>query len=86
MFAALESVLEVLPVSRAWTSIVLEGDVRAAGDDFEVLENPCRHAFTDKVDESEQLGLWQNDEAWHGSLGSKGFPANGCASVLRSYA
>ena len=62
-FAALEAVLEVLPVSRAWTGIALEGDVRAAGDDFEVLENLRRLAYTDKVDRPKQLEFWTKDEA-----------------------
>ena len=62
-FASLEAVLEVLPVSRAWTGIALQGDVRAAGDDFEVLENLRRLAYTEHVDEPEQLKLWQDDEA-----------------------
>ena len=62
-FAAFEAVLEVLPVSRAWTGIALKGDVAAAGEDFEVLENLRRLAFTDKVDRPEQLKFWPEDEA-----------------------
>ena len=62
-FAALEAVLEVLPVSRAWTGIALEGDLRSAGDDFEVLENLRRLAYTDQVDRPKQLKFWQDEEA-----------------------
>lgn len=62
-FAAFEAVLEVLPVSRAWTDIPLEGDVKAAGEDFEVLENLRRLAYTDKVDRPKQLGFWTKDGA-----------------------
>ena len=61
-FAALEAVLEVLPVSRAYTGIALEGEVEASGGDFEVLYNLTRLAYNDKVDEPEQLKLWQDDD------------------------
>ena len=60
--ASLEAVLEVLPVSRAFTGIELEGDVAASGSDFEVLYNLSRLAFSDRVDEPEQLKLWKDDE------------------------
>ena len=63
MFAALESLLEVLPVSRSRIGIVLEGDVRAVGDAVEVRENLRCLAFTDKVEEPDQLRLRQTDEA-----------------------
>jgi len=59
-FAALEAVLEVLPVSKAFTGIELEGDVAAQGSDFEVLENLRRLAFSDQVDEPRQLELWKD--------------------------
>ena len=62
-FAALEAVLEVLPVSRAYTGIALEGEVEAAGDDFEALYNLARLAFADEIDEPEQLKLWRGEEA-----------------------
>ncbi len=62
-FVALEAVLEVLPVSRAWTDIPLQGDVRAAGDDFEVLENLRRLAYSDKVDRPKQLEFWTKEGA-----------------------
>ena len=60
-FAALEAVLEVLPVSRTWTGIDLEGETEAAGDDFEVLYNLARLAYRDQIDEPEQLKLWRDD-------------------------
>ena len=59
-FAALEAVLEVLPVSRAFTGIDLEGEAEAAGDDFEALYNLARLAFRDEIDEPEQLKLWRD--------------------------
>ena len=61
-FAALEAVLEVLPVSSTWTGIALEGEIAAAGDDFEVLYNLARLAFADEIDEPEQLKLWRGEE------------------------
>ena len=61
-FAALEAVLEVLPVSSTWTGIALEGEVAAAGDDFEALYNLARLAFADEIDEPEQLKLWRGEE------------------------
>ena len=60
-FAALEAVLEVLPVSRTWTGIDLEGETEAAGDDFEALYNLARLAYRDQIDEPEQLKLWRDD-------------------------
>ena len=62
-FAALEAVLEVLPVSRTYTGIALEGEVQAAGDDFEALYSLARLAFADEIDEPEQLKLWRGEEA-----------------------
>ncbi len=61
-FAALEAVLEVLPVSRTFTGIDLEGDAAASGSDFEALYNLTRLAYGEHVDEPEQLGLWRDDE------------------------
>jgi adenine-specific DNA methylase len=60
-FAALEAVLEVLPVSAAFTGIELDGDVAAAGSDFEVLENLRKLAFTEHVDAPQQLEIWRNE-------------------------
>ncbi len=61
-FAALEAVLEVLPVSRAFSGIELEGEVAGSGSDFEALYNLARLAFSDEIDEPEQLRLWQDDD------------------------
>jgi putative DNA methylase len=58
-FAALEAVLEVLPVSKAFSGIDLEGDLAAAGSDFEALESLRKLAFTEQVDPPKQLELWQ---------------------------
>ena len=61
-FAALEAVLEVLPVSEAFTGIELEGEVAASGSDFEALYNLTRLAYGDEIDEPGQLKLWQDDD------------------------
>ena len=58
--AALEAVLEVLPPSKRWTNITLEGDVAAAGNDFEALYDLFRLAYSDRINEPEQLKLWQD--------------------------
>ena len=60
--AALEATLEVLPPSKRWTNIAIEGDVKAAGDDFEALYDLYRLAYSDKIDEPAQLKLWQEAE------------------------
>ncbi len=60
-FAALEAVQEVLPVSRAFTGIALEGDAAASGSDFEVLYKLSRLAYSDRVNEPEQLKFWRDD-------------------------
>ena len=62
-FTALEAILEVLPVSKAFTGIELEGNVAAAGSDFEDLYNLVRLAYGDEIDEPGQLKLWQDDGA-----------------------
>ena len=62
-FAALEAVLEVLPVSKAFTGIELEGDTAASGSDFEALYNLARLAYGDEIDEPEQLRFWQEENA-----------------------
>ena len=59
--AALEAVLEVLPVSASITGFALPMGLAAAGTDFEVLENLRRLAFSDRVNEPEQLKLWRDD-------------------------
>ena len=60
-FAAFEAVLEVLPLSQSFTSVALGGDAAAAGNDFEALYNLYRLAYRDRIDEPEQLKLWQDD-------------------------
>ena len=60
-FAALEAVLEILPMSKAYTGIELEGAVAAAGSDFEALYNLTRLAYGDDIDEPQQLTLLQDD-------------------------
>ncbi len=62
-FAALEAALEVLPVSKSFSGVDLEGDLAAAGSDFEALENLRRLAFTQQVDEPKQLDLWKDTDA-----------------------
>ena len=61
--AALEAVLEVLPPSKRWTNISLEGDVAAAGNDFEALYDLFRLAYSDKIDEPAQLKLWEDGDS-----------------------
>ena len=60
-FAALEAVLEVLPISTKHTGVQLEGDLAASGSDFEVLYDLYRLAYSDKIDEPEQLKIWRDD-------------------------
>ena len=60
-FAAFEAVLEVLPLSQNFTSVVLGSDAAAAGNDFEALYNLYRLAYRDRIDEPEQLKFWQDD-------------------------
>lgn len=55
---ALALVLEVLPVGRSFSGVVLEGDVAAAAGDFEALENLRRLALSDDVPAPKQLELW----------------------------
>ena len=52
--------LEVLPPSKRWTSITLEDDVAAAGNDFEALHDLFRLAYSDRIDEPAQLRLWHD--------------------------
>ena len=59
-FAALEAVLEVLPMSPSITGIRLTGDAAAAGDDFEALYTLSRLAYSDQVAEPDQLTLWRS--------------------------
>ena len=59
--AALEAVLEVLPLSGAFTGVALKGEIGASGNDFEALYNLRRFAFADQIDEPEQLAIWRQD-------------------------
>ena len=59
---ALEAVLEILPVSSAFSGIELTGDVAAAGSDFEALYGLVRLAYRDRIDEPAQLKLWRDDD------------------------
>jgi putative DNA methylase len=62
-FSALEAVLEVLPVGKAFSGIDLEGDLGAASGDFEALENLRKLAFSEQVDAPKQLELWAEETA-----------------------
>ena len=54
---SLEAVLEVLPVSRAFTGIELAGSAAPSGSDFEALYGLVRLAYGDRIDEPAQLKL-----------------------------
>ena len=58
--AAFEAVLEVLPVSATFTGVALKGEIAASSNDFEALYNLRRFAFADRIDEPEQLAIWQS--------------------------
>lgn len=60
---ALTYVLEVLPPSRTFSGIALDGDLAAASNDFEALENLRRLALSDRVPEPEQLKLFAEEVA-----------------------
>ena len=60
-FAALEAVLEILPPSKTFTGIALEGAVESSGSDFEALYNLYRLAYDDRIDEPDQLRLWREE-------------------------
>ncbi len=61
--AALEAVLEVLPVTSHWTKVELPSEAAPAGDDFDALYHLMRLEYSDRIDEPEQLKLWQDDAA-----------------------
>lgn len=63
---ALQAVLEVLPVSANFSKIELTPALSGFGGDFEALENLRRLAFTEHVDEPEQLQLWKETEVAEG--------------------
>jgi len=60
---ALEAVLEVLPPGKQFTGFEPDEAVAPAANDFEILENLRRLAFSEKVDEPKQLELWRNEPA-----------------------
>ena len=55
-----QAVLEVLPVSSTFTGFVEEGLVGEAANDFDAIERLRRLAFSDRVEEPEQLRLWKD--------------------------
>lgn len=60
---ALEAVLEVLPVGKAWSGFDLPDAAIGAGADFDALENLRRLALSEKVAEPEQLKMWLEETA-----------------------
>ncbi len=60
-FVALEALLEVLPPSAKFTGTERAGDVAGAASDFEALYGLYRLAYTEQIDEPEQLALWRED-------------------------
>ena len=56
--AALEAVLEVLPPSSNHTKMDLKGDMASASGDFDALFNIYRLRFSDKIDDPNQLKLY----------------------------
>jgi adenine-specific DNA methylase len=60
-FAALEAVLEVLPPSKTFSGVDLDGDLALAASDFEALEKLRRLAFTEHVDAPDQLNLFKEE-------------------------
>ena len=58
---ALEAVLEVLPVGKAYAGLDLPDAAQGAGTDFDALENLRRLAFAEQVDEPKQLAIWQDE-------------------------
>ena len=83
-FAALEAVLEVLPVSKAFSGIDLEGDVAEFGSDFEALENLRKLAFAADVDEPQQLQLWKEEAEAAAGLQNEAALADQLASAEHS--
>jgi adenine-specific DNA methylase len=83
-FAALEAVLEVLPVSKAFSGIDLEGDVAEFGSDFEALENLRKLAFAADVDEPQQLQLWKEEAEAAGGLQNEAAVADQLAGAAHS--
>jgi adenine-specific DNA methylase len=59
--AAMQAILEVLPVGTAFSGVDLPDDVVGAGNDFEALEKLRRLAFADQVESPQQLDLWNEN-------------------------
>ena len=60
---ALTALLEVLPVSSAFTKLAKEtGPVADAANDFDALENLRRLAYAERVPKPRQLALWESEE------------------------
>ncbi len=59
---ALEAVLEVLPPSRAYAGFDPAVAAQPAASDFEALENLRRLAFSEQVDEPQQLALLREED------------------------
>jgi adenine-specific DNA methylase len=59
--AAMQAILEVLPVGTAFSGVDLPEDVAGAGNDFEALEKLRRLAFADQVESPQQLDLWKEN-------------------------
>ena len=57
--AALEAILEVLPPSYSHTRIALKGDLASASNDFDALLNIRRLKFNDRIDDPDQLKLYE---------------------------
>jgi len=57
--SALEAILEVLPPSSSHTGITLKGTLALAGDDFDALYNLFRLKFDNKIDNPQQLKLYE---------------------------
>lgn len=53
--SAMQAILEVLPVGTAFNGVDLPTDATGAGNDFEALEKLRRLAFSDQVEEPQQL-------------------------------
>jgi hypothetical protein len=60
---ALEAVLEVLPVGKAWCGFDLPDAAQGAGADFDALENLRRLALAEQVRAPEQLKIWADEAA-----------------------
>ena len=60
--ASLEAVLEILPISRAFTGISLADSAAPSASDFEALYGLVRLAYRDRIDEPAQLKLWRDGD------------------------